>query len=583
MGRRCCRTQLAGRIVVKLRTTNLERLNGGSFDVCVLGGGINGAVAAACLAARGVKVALIDRGDFAGVTSQQSSNLAWGGIKYMESYELGLVAKLCKSRNELMRAYPSTIQEIRFYTTHTRTFRHGLWKLVLGVWVYWLIGRFFTKRPRLLTRAAMAEEEPILDLREADGGVEYSDAYLHDNDARFVWGFVRTALDYGAAAANYVESLGAEREGGAWRVRARDVLTGRPIEMTAKVLVNACGPYVDEHNQKTGVKTTHRHVFSKGIHLIVPRLSEHKRVLTFFADDGRLFFVIPMGPRTCVGTTDTRVDEPETFVTDEDRRFVLDNINKRLKLEKPLTEADVIAERCGVRPLVVEGGEGTRDWLHLSRKHAIEVDRERSHISIFGGKLTDCLNVGQEVFDEVQRLGVRAPYPRRRWYGEPAGSRDEFFHQARLMDLDALTSPRSSEKLSTRLWRRYGRDALNLLESIRRDPREAEVLIAGAEYLRCEIEKAARREMVTKLSDFLRRRSKIALVIREEEIRHAPGLREACLLLFGDEADAKIEEYFAEEERPRAAARAERDDARPRPEEGADQRAAEENAGGAAS
>lgn len=542
--------------MMKLRATNLERLRGGPFDVLVLGGGINGAVSAACLAARGVRVALIDRGDFAGVTSQQSSNLAWGGIKYLESFEVGLVRELCKSRNELMRAFPSTIEEIRFFTTHSKGFRHGLWKLVLGTWFYWLLGRFFTKRPRRLSLATMAAEEPIVNLAGADGGIEYSDAYLHDNDARFVWGFVRTALDYGAAAANYVESLGARREGDTWITSARDVLTGKSFEIRAKVLVNACGPYVDDHNAQSRVTTRHRHVFSKGVHLVVRRLTPSRRVLAFFADDGRLFFVIPMGNRTCVGTTDTRVERPETFVTDEDRRFILDNINKRLNLPAPLTLDDVIAERCGVRPLVVAGsGEGTSDWLQLSRKHEIEVDREKAHVSIFGGKLTDCLNVGQEVFDEVRRLGIEAPYPTRRWYGESAEAREEFFHQARLMDLDALTSPRSPEKLSVRLWRRYGREALHMLDVIRRDPGEASLLITGAEYVRCEISQAARREMVTKLSDFLRRRSKIALVISEREIREAPGFHEACRIMFGDEADAKIEEYFAEEARRRELSR----------------------------
>jgi glycerol-3-phosphate dehydrogenase len=117
---------------MQLRQTNLEALRQQTFDVLVLGGGINGAVSAAALSARGARVALIDRGDFAGVTSQASSNLAWGGIKYLESYELGLVAKLCRARNELLRAYPSIVQEIRFFTSHARTFRHGLWKLVAG-------------------------------------------------------------------------------------------------------------------------------------------------------------------------------------------------------------------------------------------------------------------------------------------------------------------------------------------------------------------------------------------------------------------------------------------------------------------
>jgi glycerol-3-phosphate dehydrogenase len=282
-------------------------------------------------------------------------------------------------------------------------------------------------------------------------------------------------------------------------------------------------------------------------------------VLTFFADDGRLFFVIPMGPRTCIGTTDTKVDTPVAHVTDEDRRFVLSNINKRLRLPRPLTEADVIAERCGVRPLAIQAGGAEADWLTLSRKHVIEVDAARAHVSIFGGKLTDCLNVGEEVCREVTRLGVSLAYPRRRWYGEPdAELRDEFFHQAARMDLDGMTSPLSSEKLSTRLWRRYGAEALSLLESIRADPRTAEVLIEGAEYIRCEIELAARREMIVKLEDFLRRRSKIALVIRHEDTLSAPGLREACRILFGGEADDKLAEYVRDHAPPVPAARPER-------------------------
>jgi glycerol-3-phosphate dehydrogenase len=533
-------------IMTTLRATNIEKLGQGTFDVLVVGGGINGAVSAACLAARGARVALVERGDFAGFTSQQSSNLAWGGIKYMESFEFGLVRKLCQSRNHLIRSYPSTVQEIRFYAAHERGFRHGLWKLVLGTWLYWLIGSFFTRRPRRLSTATMAREEPIIDLSRCDGGFEYSDAYLHDTDARFVWGFVRRALDYGCVAANYVESLGATREGDLWVARVRDNVTGRNVTVRARVLINAAGPFVDAHNALTKQVTRTRHAFSKGIHLIVDRLTPSKRVLTFFADDGRLFFVIPMGPRTCIGTTDTKVESPLTHVTPEDRRFVLDNINKRLRLPRPLTEADVIAERCGVRPLAVRGeADGKVDWLTLSRKHVIEVAERDAHVSIFGGKLTDCLNVGEEVCAIARGLGVGLPDPDRRWYGEPDEDlHQEFLLQAARMDLDGMTSPRSSEKLTVRLWRRYGAQAFGLLESIRADPRMGEVLIEGAEYLRCEIELAARREMVTKLDDFLRRRSKIALVTPYEKMVAAPGLMEACRILFGDEAEAKLDEYM---------------------------------------
>ena len=114
------------------------------------------------------------------------------------------------------------------------------------------------------------------------------------------------------------------------------------------------------------------------------------------------------------------------------------------------------------------------------------------------------------------------------------------------MNLDSYTSPESIESLSSRLWRRYDQQAFELLAEIREDPRQAEVLIKGTDYLRCEIQLAKRQEMIVKLEDFLRRRSKIALVVRRNDIRHAEGLMEACEILFGDQARQKFEEYFQE-------------------------------------
>ena len=115
------------------------------------------------------------------------------------------------------------------------------------------------------------------------------------------------------------------------------------------------------------------------------------------------------------------------------------------------------------------------------------------------------------------------------------------------MNLDALTDPASSEKLTSRFWRRYGMEAFELLEHIRADPSEAEVLIKETEYTRCEVNLKAQREMIVKLEDFLRRRSKIALVVRREDIRQSPGLLEACEIMFGDQAQARIDEYFGDE------------------------------------
>ncbi|QFU77373.1 FAD-dependent oxidoreductase [Halioglobus maricola] len=529
----------------KLRSTNLEKLTEQVYDVLIVGGGINGAVAAAALAGRGVRVALIEREDFASGVSSNSSNLAWGGIKYLESHEYLLVNKLCKSRNELMRAYPSTVKEIRFFTTIQRGFRFWSFFVYLGALLYWLIGRCKTASPRYFTARQLEAREPVINTENAAGGLEYSDCYLYDNDARFVFNFVRTALNYGCIAANYVESVSNRKGGDLWFTTARDSISGRELQIRSRVLINACGPYVDEHNRLTGERTDHHHLFSKGIHLIVDRVTDNKRVLTFFASDGRLFFLIPMGPKTCIGTTDTQVADPKVGVTDEDRQFVLDNVNALLDLE--LTLDNVIAERVGVRPLAIEGEDGEADWVQLSRKHVIEVNEQSRHLSIFGGKLTDCLNVGDEVVEHMANLGVRVPNPDHCWYGEPSASqRAEFMLQARLMNLDSLTDPSSSEPLSERFWRRYGTAAFGLLESIREDVSCASLLIENAEYTRCEIELAARREMITRLSDFMRRRSKIEQVVRWREIESAPGLHEACEILFGGDAQLRLNEYLRE-------------------------------------
>jgi alpha-glycerophosphate oxidase/glycerol-3-phosphate dehydrogenase len=530
---------------ITLRNSNVEKLGEQVYDVLIVGGGINGAVAAASLAGRGAKVALIEREDFASGVSSNSSNLAWGGIKYLESGEFLLVNKLCKSRNKLMDAYPSTVKEIRFFTTIQKGFRVWSFFVFLGSLLYWIMGRFRTRPPRYLTATAIESLEPVINTSNAAGGLEYSDCYLYDNDARFVFNFVRRSLSYGCIAANYVESLGARREQGRWVTRARDCISGRAIDIRSRVLINACGPYADAHNQLSGEQTEYHHLFSKGIHLIVDRLTDSRRVLTFFANDGRLFFLIPMGPKTCIGTTDTQVASPQTEVTPEDREFVLDNVNALLDVHPPITPEEIIAERVGVRPLATRAMDEKADWVRLSRKHVIEVDEQTAHLSIFGGKLTDCLNVGDEVADWVKRLGVEVPEPDNRWYGEPGRKmRGEFMLQARLMDLDALTDPSSSEPLSERFWRRYGESAFGLLERIREDEACAELLIENAEYTRCEIELAARREMIVKLEDFMRRRSKIEQVVRWNDICAAPGLREACEILFGDGAQERLEEYL---------------------------------------
>ena len=197
--------------------------------------------------------------------------------------------------------------------------------------------------------------------------------------------------------------------------------------------------------------------------------------------------------------------------------------------------------------MVDTGGADQRDvdWTSLSRKHAIETDRRARLVTIFGGELTDCLNVGEEVAEAVESLGVPLENDLKNWYGEPAkATRAEFYRQARLMKIDSLRTKPDVEPLSDRLWRRYGRRAFSMLEAIRDDPRMGTDIMDNADYLRVELHLAANTEMITKLEDFMRRRSKIEQVVSDDVIRQSSGLDEVARILFGDDADRRLKEYL---------------------------------------
>lgn len=496
------------------RADLLRQLDGADVDVAVIGGGINGAVTTAALSAAGVSVALLDKGDFSSFTSQESSNLIWGGFKYLQTYEFRLVHKLCQSRNRLMRAYPSQVEPIEFLATFDEKSPYPAWLAGMGAAAYWAIGGFKTAPPKLLRSSKVEALEPVIDTSAAKGGLIYADAYLPDNDARFTFGFIRGALDRGALAANYTEVSAMAFDDEGWTLSLTDQLDGSARTVRARAVVNATGPWIDEINRKLGVVTDHRIAHSKGIHLIVPRIGSGDRVFAFFDEDDRLYYVIPMGDRSVIGTTDTRVDDPHTVVTDDDREFVLRQINARLDLDQPLTMTDVIAERCGVRPLVVEADDQHEadDWLQLSRKHEIELDRDRGVVSVFGGKLTDCLNVGEEVLDAVKQLGILAGDLDDSWFGEPSDVEFERFRSR------VAANPIVDEALTPDLWRRYGARANAVLDRIDDDPRLAETAWESPRYLKAEVVEIGETEMVAKVDDFLRRRTGLALTQHNDDL-----------------------------------------------------------------
>lgn len=475
------------------------------FDVAIIGAGINGAVAAAALSAAGQKVLVIDKGDFAGFTSQESSNLVWGGIKYLQTYEFLLVFKLCLARNRLMRAYPNQIKQIGFLASLGDTAPFGRLLGTFGTLFYWGIGLFGTKPPASYSAKRAKELEPnLISGRKA---VKYYDAELPDNDSRFVYDFIRHAERFGADARNYTELVGASFDG-QWQLQLKNGKSKSAV--SAKTVINTAGPFAKQVSELLEAPTNAGLVFSKGIHLVLNRkLTDNYQVLAFWDEQGRLFYVLPMGDRSMIGTTDTRVDDPHTQVTQEDRDFVLRQINNQLELSQPITADEIVSERCGVRPLVVEGGKNSdvADWHQLSRKHIVEPNRERRVVSVLGGKLTDCLNVGEELVAELASFGHPVQKPKG-WFGEGSQHRREEFY-----NLVFERAGDDAERIAEAMWRRHGERAFEILDA---KPKE---IIPGLGITECEIRHIVANEKVVTREDLLRRRLPVRMARSEKELK----------------------------------------------------------------
>ena len=491
----------------------MSKMSSVDYDVVIVGGGINGAVSAARLSASGIRVLLLEAGDFACTTSQESSNLVWGGIKYMQSYEFALVYKLCRSRNQLLKAYPTRIREIAFLASIGPTSPFGRVLGLLGASLYWGIGAFKTHSPRTYSAAKAHLVEPSF--IKGRPALEYYDAQLPDNDSRFVWEFISTAQRLGGECLNYQRVTDAKFDG-TWKVEFTNQLTGETRTTTSKVLINATGPYANGISDQLGLNNKSRLALSKGVHLVVPKIHSSDRVLAFWDEQGRMFYVLPMHDKSVIGTTDTRMDHVTNEVTDEDRDFLLRQINAQMSLPKPLTKEDIISERAGVRPLVTSGGNSDEiDWHKLSRKHVVETDSAHAAVTLFGGKLTDCLNIGEEVIDAVGKLGIAPTQATAAWFGEDsAEDMAKFLGEAQLV----LGEIADGRDIAAGIWRRHGNRGFEILSAIKANREDGQAVFEGLDICRAEINHVLRYESVQTPEDLLRRRLPITMTRGVSEI-----------------------------------------------------------------
>ncbi len=515
------------------RDLNLRRLATERFDVLVVGGGITGAGVALDAVTRGLKVALVERHDWASGTSSKSSKLVHGGLRYLNQRDYRLVYEALHERQRLRRNAPHLVRLLPFLIPLLG--RDGLIdprlaKAVNGVlWLYDLTGGWRIGR---LHRRIGADEAlghlPSLHPDRVQGGFIYWDAQT--DDARLTLAVVQTAAHHGAVVANHCEVVDINGDRITLRPSTTGVATGLSpgagadeIVARATVVVNAGGVWADViqaladqalPGQGPGTdggafpRRTLRP--AKGVHLSVPRgrLSNDIAVVLPVRGTKRSIFVVPTGRHTYIGTTDTDYDGPldEPRCTTEELDELLGAVNAWVS--DPLTRSDVRATWAGLRPLVASAPDGhTAD---LSRRHSVTVS-PAGMITVTGGKLTTYRLMAADTVDLVMgRLGRQVGRVGR--VGRHNRCRTASLQLWGAEGFEAMAGPSAPAGLGVtpavaqHLAHRYGGLTPTLVAMIKADPSMADPLVEGLPYLRAEAVHAVRHEMALTLDDVLSRR-----------------------------------------------------------------------------
>jgi glycerol-3-phosphate dehydrogenase len=461
------------------RSEMIKRLAAETYDLLVVGGGITGVGIAQDAAYRGLKVALVEKGDFASGTSHASTKLLHGGLRYLEHFEFKLMYEALHERNRLTRLAPHLAEWVPFLIP---IYGAG-WKMEkyrYGLWVYDLLAGW----PKGATHRRISREEaltmaPHLKPEGLRGAYLYYDC--RTNDTRLTVEVLTSALKGGAVAANYCKVTGLVKERGqVVGAHVADARSGETFMVRATSVVNATGPWADQLMRMDRPANPARLAPSKGVHIVVPadRLPVEGAVLApSQSGDGRFIFVVPWQGAVLLGTTDTPWPiDPDLVRSEEaDIHYILAAANGLFPNAR-LTRADVISAIAGLRPLI-KADKASTDAM--PREHKIWVS-DSGLITMAGGKLTTYRTMAAEVVDLLlKRSGRRIP--------------------CRTAEL-----PLGQER---------ARGLANLVAS---HPDLAAPLVEGLPYTRAEVVWAAREEMAITPDDFLDRRSRLALLDRNQ-------------------------------------------------------------------
>jgi glycerol-3-phosphate dehydrogenase len=379
------------------RQRAIEQLTDGVLDVLVIGGGIVGAGIARDAAMRGLRVGLVDQQDFAAGTSSRSSRLLHGGLRYLAQGRLPLVREASVEKRTIQHIAPHLARPLAFiFPTRAGDPDWQLWKLKIGVKLYdALCGWKNLGRSRWLSASQVRACLPQLDATRLNGAVRYFDGLT--NDARLVLDTLRSAARAGAILCNRARFERADRDGEIWRCDITDVCDQRPLEVRARWIVNAAGPWADRFpHGRLHLRLT------KGVHLLIDRERLPLPDAVVLTDARRILFAIPWGRRVILGTTDTDYDGPPEKVAcnEQDIAYLLRIVNAAFPAVA-LTREDIRGAWAGLRPLIADGNDQPSD---VSRAHQILLS-QGNWLDVAGGKLTTYRLIAEQVVDRILHAG----------------------------------------------------------------------------------------------------------------------------------------------------------------------------------
>jgi glycerol-3-phosphate dehydrogenase len=537
---------------------------GGTFDLVVVGGGITGVGVALDAAHRGLRVALIERDDFASGTSSKSSKLVHGGLRYLQNGDVRLVYEALHERRRLMRNAPHMVEILPFLipilTKDGVISRKVAKALGSALWMYdltggWRIGKLHHR----LTGVEAARHFPTARLDKLSGGYLYYDATA--DDARLTLTIARTAARHGAVVVNrcrLVELIHIPTSDGATAVTGAVLeADGERFEVATRSIVNAAGVWADDVRALDEAAHPDSIRPAKGVHITLPwaLVRNDIAVIIPVRSDKRSLFLVPWGDlgdgtfrHVYVGTTDTdddvSLDEPQADSDDID--YLLEALNQALDTSSTgqITRGDITGVWAGLRPLVKAATDATaatrdranrvRQTKDLSRRHHVGVS-ETGVVTVTGGKLTTYREMAADTVDATMRFLPRSSAKRS--------------STSRLRLLGATGPASASAPLAERhLVRRYGALVDEIRALVAFDATLAEPLVPGLPYLRAEAVYAVRNEMATTLDDVLLRRTRAHLADRAATLAAAPSVADLLQTELGwdhSETARQIEHYRA--------------------------------------